>query len=185
MLVRSGSAAAHVCLSAEGSCILAEPDIHLLPQAPKSRRRRLSLCSLPVPKQFEESLGSCLLRPAGNLRDLAVCASCDPDVFPLLGRVSTLPRFAGTRRQARSPCSVSPRPACGPPSCAQRPVWPDCCCLAAVLSRRATQVRHCSAEPVWLPPPAPAGCVCSAAWRWACASSCRPNSSRRCIARSS
>jgi hypothetical protein len=74
LLVRSGSAATHVCLSAEGCCILAEPDIHLLPQAPKSRRRRLSLCSLPVPKQFEESLGSCLLRPAGHLRDLAVCA---------------------------------------------------------------------------------------------------------------
>ena len=36
----------------------AEPDIHLLPQAPKSRHRRLSLCSLPVPKQFVESLRS-------------------------------------------------------------------------------------------------------------------------------
>jgi hypothetical protein len=35
----------------------AEPDIHLLSQAPESRHRRLSLCSLPVPKQFEESLG--------------------------------------------------------------------------------------------------------------------------------
>jgi hypothetical protein len=77
-----------------GSCILAEPDIHLLPQAPNSRRRRLSLCSLPVPKQSEESLGSCLRRPAGNLRDLAVCASHDPDVFPFSGRVFTLPRFA-------------------------------------------------------------------------------------------
>jgi hypothetical protein len=77
-----------------GSCILAEPDIHLLPQAPNRRRRRLSLCSLPVPKQSEESLGSCLRRPAGNLRDLAVCAWHDPDVFPFSGRVFTLPRFA-------------------------------------------------------------------------------------------
>jgi hypothetical protein len=33
-------------------------DIHLLPQAPKSYCRRLSLCSLPVPKQSEGSLGS-------------------------------------------------------------------------------------------------------------------------------
>jgi hypothetical protein len=33
----------------------AEPDIHLLSQAPWSRHRRLSLCSLPVPKQFEET----------------------------------------------------------------------------------------------------------------------------------
>ena len=35
----------------------AEPDIHLLSRALKGRHRRLSLCSLPVPKQFEESLG--------------------------------------------------------------------------------------------------------------------------------
>ena len=69
-----------------GSCFPAEPDIHLLPQAPKSLRRRLSLCSLPVPKQTEESLGSCLRRPAGHLRDLAACAPSDPDVFSLAGR---------------------------------------------------------------------------------------------------
>src|SRR5258708_15859666 len=36
----------------------AEPDIHLLSRALKGRHRRLSLCSLPVPKQFVESLGS-------------------------------------------------------------------------------------------------------------------------------
>jgi len=36
----------------------AEPDIHLLSRAPRSRHRRLSLCSLPVPKQFVESLES-------------------------------------------------------------------------------------------------------------------------------
>jgi hypothetical protein len=53
----------------------AEPDIHLLPRAPGSRRRRSSLDSLPVPKQYEESLGSRLRRPAGDLRDLAACAS--------------------------------------------------------------------------------------------------------------
>src|SRR5579872_3965819 len=54
----------------------AEPDIHLLPQAVDGHRRRLSLCSLPVPKQLEESLGrTCLLRSVGNRRDLAVCAS--------------------------------------------------------------------------------------------------------------
>ena len=37
---------------------LAEPDIHLLSKAPRSPHRRLSLCSLPVPKQFVESLRS-------------------------------------------------------------------------------------------------------------------------------
>jgi hypothetical protein len=42
------------------SLLPAGPDIHLLPQAPKSYRRRLSLCSLPVPKQSEGGIGSCL-----------------------------------------------------------------------------------------------------------------------------
>ena len=46
------------CLSAGGPCIPAGPDIHLLSKTPKSPHRRLSLCSLPVPKQFEESLRS-------------------------------------------------------------------------------------------------------------------------------
>jgi hypothetical protein len=37
---------------------LAEPDIHLLSKTPRSPHRRLSLCSLPVPKQFGGSLWS-------------------------------------------------------------------------------------------------------------------------------
>ena len=37
---------------------LAEPDIHLQSETPKSPHRRLSWCSLPVPKQYEESLQS-------------------------------------------------------------------------------------------------------------------------------
>ena len=49
----------------------------MLPQAPKSRRRRLSLCSLPVPKQFEVSLKSFLRCPGDLLQDLAACASND------------------------------------------------------------------------------------------------------------
>ena len=36
----------------------AEPDIHSLSRAGEGRHRRLSLGSLPVLKQFEESLGS-------------------------------------------------------------------------------------------------------------------------------
>jgi hypothetical protein len=35
----------------------AEPDIHLLSETPKSPHRRLSLCSLPVPKQTEGASG--------------------------------------------------------------------------------------------------------------------------------
>jgi len=44
----------------------------------------LSLCSLPVPKQLEESLRSRLHRPAGHLPDLAVCASHRSFCFSLL-----------------------------------------------------------------------------------------------------
>jgi hypothetical protein len=51
------SAASHVCLSAVVPAF-AEPDIHSLSPAPKGLHRRLSLCSLPVPKQSEGSLGS-------------------------------------------------------------------------------------------------------------------------------
>jgi len=46
-----------VCLSAVVPAF-AEPDIHLLSRAPQGRHRRLSLCSLPVPKQLEGSLRS-------------------------------------------------------------------------------------------------------------------------------
>ena len=74
------------CLSACGSCFLAEPDIHLLSETPKSPHRRLSLCSLPVPKQTEGSLWSCLRRSARHLRDLAACAPDDPDVVSFPGR---------------------------------------------------------------------------------------------------
>src|SRR5215471_6392297 len=37
---------------------LGEPDIHWLSKTPQSPHRRLSWCSLPVPKQFVESLRS-------------------------------------------------------------------------------------------------------------------------------
>jgi hypothetical protein len=86
LLIRSGAAAAHVCLSAGGSCTLQNRTSICCLRLRKSRRRRLSLDSLPVPKQFEESHGSRLRRPAGNLRDLAACASIDPDVFPFSAR---------------------------------------------------------------------------------------------------
>src|SRR5438477_2439909 len=49
----------HVCLSAVVPAF-AEPDIHSLSQVHADRHRRLSVCSLPVLKQFEESLGSLL-----------------------------------------------------------------------------------------------------------------------------
>jgi len=57
LLSLSEPAASHVCLSAVVPAF-AEPDIHSLSQVHADRHRRLSVCSLPVPKQFEESLGS-------------------------------------------------------------------------------------------------------------------------------
>src|SRR5579872_1640815 len=39
----------------------AEPDIHLLPRATQGPRRRLSWCSLPVPKQSVKSLKRVLI----------------------------------------------------------------------------------------------------------------------------
>lgn len=53
----SRTPSSHVCLSARVPAF-AEPDIHSLSQATRGCHRRLSLCSLPVPKQYGESLGS-------------------------------------------------------------------------------------------------------------------------------
>src|SRR5579862_3111407 len=93
----------------------AEPDIHLLPQATMGRRRRLSECSLPVPKQLEESLGSTyLLRSVGNRRDLAVCASMI--LFCFSGQFFMLPGSPAAP-QERTRGSPDPQPAARPLSC--------------------------------------------------------------------
>jgi hypothetical protein len=73
----------HVCLSAGGPCIPAGPDIHLLSKAPKSPHRRLSLCSLPVPKQFELSLRSLIsFAQSPNGGTWQPAQRNNPDVFP-------------------------------------------------------------------------------------------------------
>ena len=54
----SSEPAARKCASRRCFLLFAEPDIHLLSRAPKGRHRRLSLCSLPVPKQTGGSLWS-------------------------------------------------------------------------------------------------------------------------------
>ena len=84
---------AHFGLSADGSCSQAEPDIHLQSETPKSPHRRLSLCSLPVPKQLEESLG------VASVARVVTCGTWQSAhrmilmFFPLLGRVFRLPRL--------------------------------------------------------------------------------------------
>jgi hypothetical protein len=51
----------------------AEPDIHSLSRAPKGLHRRLSLCSLPVPKQSEGSLWSLI-----SVAQSATCGTWQP-----------------------------------------------------------------------------------------------------------
>jgi hypothetical protein len=94
-----------------GDGSFAEPDIHSLPRALVDRHRRLSLCSLPVLKQFEGSLGRfALRRSVGNRQDLAVCALCDlAVVFPPVA--VTPPPLSGDLRKARSPVFPGPQPA--------------------------------------------------------------------------
>ena len=47
------------CASRRWFLPFAEPDIHLVSPAPEGLLRRLSLCSLPVPKQFEGASEAC------------------------------------------------------------------------------------------------------------------------------
>jgi hypothetical protein len=91
------------CLSAGGPCIPAGPDIHLLSKTPKSPHRRLSLCSLPVPKQFGESLGSSIsFAQSPNGGTWQPAQRNNPDVFSFLGKlfqaaVVALNSSAGTK----------------------------------------------------------------------------------------
>ncbi len=102
--IMQNSAASHVCLSACWLLPSAEPDIHSLSRAPKGLHRRLSLCSLPVPKQSEGSLWSLIfVAQSANLRDLAACALCNPVVLserpkpPCCGLPKSKLRFSRTR----------------------------------------------------------------------------------------
>jgi len=55
-MIYFGARSAHVGLSAMVPAF-AEPDIHSLPRILADRHRRLSMCSLPVLKQFERASG--------------------------------------------------------------------------------------------------------------------------------
>ena len=166
-------------LSADGPCSRAEPDIYLQPRALKSRRRRLSLCSLPVPKQFVVSLRSLISFAQSPIpQDLAVCARNNPDVFSFMGR------FLGCRSASELlggheillsafDCEQISRRSFSPLR-----GWRGCDYLAASPFRRSEPVRGTAWAPVWRPLPAHAECACCAAWIWACASSCQLNSSR-------
>jgi len=84
--IRSGSSLRICGLSAVGPCTDAEPYIHLRPRTPKSRRRRLSLCSLPVPKQFVVSLRSLISFAQWPTCETWQSAHGMILIFPFLGR---------------------------------------------------------------------------------------------------
>ena len=123
----------------------AEPDIHLRSEARKGQHRRSSFCSLPVPKQLEESLRSRLLRPAGYLRDVAVCASHRSFCFSLLRK-----GFYAAAVCLNSPagrkllCRLSTATICATSLRAPQPAWPCCRRLSAAPGRTAQPVPGCS-----------------------------------------
>jgi hypothetical protein len=70
----------------------AGPDIHLLSKTPRNPHRRLSLCSLPVPKQFGESLGSLIsFAQSANGGTWQPAHRNNPDVSPFLEKPFKLP----------------------------------------------------------------------------------------------
>jgi len=79
---------AHLRLSAVGPCSQ-QDRTSICSLRPAGRRRRLSLCSLPVPKHREGSLGSRLRRPGRFMQDLAACASIIPIVLSSEKRYAT------------------------------------------------------------------------------------------------
>ena len=182
-MIESGCAVTHWWPLGHDSCSRAEPDIHLQPRAPRSRRRRLSLCSLPVPKQFVVSLRSLI-----SFAQWPTCRTWQSAhgiilMFFILRQVFTLPLCLRTPRQARNPVvCVQPR-ADRQQSSLPPPAWRGCDCLSASPFRKSEPVRGTAWAPASRPPPAHAECACCAAWKSACATSCRPSSSRLRIVR--
>jgi hypothetical protein len=76
----------------------AEPDIHLLSQTPKSRHKRLSLCSLPVPKQFVEGLGRLIsFAQSATCRTWQSAHCVHPVYFDSISAAAVLRSSAGTK----------------------------------------------------------------------------------------
>ena len=103
----------------------AEPDIHSLSRAPEGRHRRLSLCSLPVLEQFEESLGSLIfVAQSANGRTWQPARCMIPFVCSSLGS-GFRPPPSGNFLPARSPVALDPRRADTRPFSELRPESPD------------------------------------------------------------
>ena len=163
--------------------LFAEPDIHLLPQAVVGRRRGLSLCSLPVPKQFGGSLRSLQVhRSVGHLQDLAACALCNP-VFPTEWAVKPLRCCVSLPAQmadSRDPPRANTSPSCERPQSSL-----DLHCLSLWLFRTPTRVHGFAWVPASQLPPRHAEYVCCVVWKEVFVTSSQRSSFRRRTIRSS
>jgi hypothetical protein len=162
----------------------AEPDIHLLSETLKSPHRRLSLCSLPVPKQTDGSLGSCLRHSARDLRDLAACAPNDPDVLYFQAGFYAAAVPPSCSAGAKS-CFLRSTASRWRPSSWLRQASPGSCSLSVAPPHKPAPAHGCIEEPVSRPPPALAECACSSASRWAFERACPPSFSPRYKVRNS
>ena len=82
----------------------AGPNIHLLPQAPKSRRRRLSMCSLPVRNNAKRASRVSPLARAIYCRTWQPAHRMILGFFPLLGRVFQATAFVANSSAGTKSC---------------------------------------------------------------------------------
>ena len=150
----------------------AEPDIHLLSQSPKSRHRRLSLCSLPVPKQFVESLGRVIsFAQSATCRTWQSAYFVHPIYFGSIYAAVVLRSSAGAKSPVADPRQADTRPSSG-----RRRGSLDCHFLSAFPGRRSRQAHGSVSVPAWQLRPAFVEYVCCAVLRAAYPSPCRLSS---------
>jgi hypothetical protein len=148
-----------------------QTSIHCL--GPKGRHRRLSVCSLPVPKQSEGSRGSFISvaqSVSGGTWQSARCMILV--LFPFVGLVFR-PRRICHLLQARNPVVLDPRREDMRPSCALPQASLDWRSLSVSLFHRATQDRDPVAAPTSQPRSAQIGYSCCAVWISVCESTSR------------
>jgi hypothetical protein len=125
----------------------AEPDIHSLSQIPRNHHRRLSVCSLPVLKQFGKNLGSLIFVAQSATGRTWRSERCVILSFPQAAvsmqlRSCELP-------QARSPVVPDPRRADTRPSSELRQAWLDCHSLSGSLFHKPGPDRGPAGARTW------------------------------------
>ena len=136
------------CASRRWFLPFAEPDIHLLSPAWVGLLRRLSLCSPPVPKQSEGSLGS-LISSAQS----ATCGTWQPARRVILISFSHRPGVSKpppcfSLGKERSPFLGDPRPADTRPSFGPRLGSPGWRYPSASRVHGVGPARGCAGEPI-------------------------------------